>query len=84
MTMDVEKEIAAANRRVQRQIDRDSRAALIRIGVDPDAEALASYIESMTALAVAFGEALASLGEMAATTIRTVAEALDGLKEEAT
>lgn len=80
--MDVDKEIAAANRRIQRQIDRDARAALIRLGFDPDAEALAAYIDSMTVLAVAFAEALSSLGEMAAATMNTIAEAMDGLKAE--
>lgn len=84
MTIDVDKEIAAANRRIQRQIDRDARAALIRIGVDPDAEAIAAHIESMTAVAVAFGQALRSLGEMAAATVTAIAEALDGMKAEET
>lgn len=82
--MDVDKEIAAANRRIRRQIDRDARAALIRLGFDPDAETLASHIESMTAVAVAFAEALSSLGAMAAATVNTIAEAMDGLKAEGT
>ena len=36
--MDVEKELAGVRRRVQQQIDRDARAALIRAGIDVDAE----------------------------------------------
>lgn len=35
--MDVKKEIAAADRRIQKQIDASARAALIRIGVDVEA-----------------------------------------------
>lgn len=80
MTMDVDTEIAAANRRIQRQIDRDARAALIRIGVNPDAEALAAYIESTRELIGAFAEALGTLGEVASTVVTTFAQAMDALK----
>lgn len=47
--MDVEKELAGVRRRVQQQIDRDARAALIRAGIDVDAEerqaAVATFVE---------------------------------------
>lgn len=40
--MDVEKELAGVRRRVRAQIDRDARAALIRAGIDVDAEEAAA------------------------------------------
>jgi hypothetical protein len=43
--MDVKREIAAANRRIQKQIDESARAALIRIGVDVEAEDNARHAE---------------------------------------
>ncbi len=36
--MDVERELAAVRRRVRAQIDRNARAALVRIGIDVEAE----------------------------------------------
>ena len=60
--MNVQREIDAANRRIQNQIDASARAALIRIGVDVDAmereeaEQRAREVrERFTALGAAFG-----------------------------
>ncbi len=83
MTMDVDKEIRAVNRRIQRQIDASYREALIRLGFDPDAEALAAQIEAWTALGTAFGQAMIHLGELADAALTAFAGAVEALEEEA-
>lgn len=55
--MDVEKEIAAATRRIQAQIDANVRAALVRLGFDVEAEAAADA-ERRRQVALAQFEAL--------------------------
>lgn len=59
--MNVAREIAAANRRVQVQIDRGAREALIRIGVDVDAEDRARRAAAAATGAEALGQAWRSL-----------------------
>jgi hypothetical protein len=82
MTMDVDREVRAANRRIQRQIDASAREALIRIGVDPDAEAHAARLEAMAAIGTAFGQALIQLGELATSTLNAFADAFEALEAE--
>lgn len=85
MTMDVDREIRAANRRIQRQIDASYREALIRLGFDPDAEAVAAQLEAWTAIGTAFGQALLYLYETAAAALNAFSnavEAMDAAEEE--
>ncbi|WP_136032513.1 hypothetical protein [Microbacterium sp. PF5] len=79
--MDVDREIAAANRRVQRQIDASAREALIRLGFDPDKEALAAQAEAWSAAVAGFVQLMFHLGEAAAAILTAFAEAAHALGE---
>lgn len=59
--MNVKREIDAANRRIQEQVDASARAALIRIGVDVDAmdrEEAEQRVRRARESFAAFGEAV--------------------------
>ncbi|MFJ4174025.1 hypothetical protein [Microbacterium sp. NPDC089696] len=80
--MNVEREIDAANRRVQAQIDASARAALIRIGVDPDevareeAEArMQAARDVLAAWGYAVGEWVAMFAQLVEAFERAFAEA---------
>ena len=71
--MNVQREINAANRRIQTQIDASARAALIRIGVDVDAmereaaeQRARETRESFAALGAGFAAMFNALHELAA------------------
>lgn len=88
--MNVEREIEAANRRIQEQIDASARAALIRIGVDVDAmdreEAMArseAAREVFAAAGQAWGQLIAAVAHMAEAFTTAFAEALEGEPAEA-
>lgn len=80
--MNVAREIAAADRRIQRQIDASARQALIRLGFDPDAEARAAQIEAWTAIGVALGQAMVQLGQLADAALTAFAGAVEALEAE--
>lgn len=59
--MDIVREFAAIDRRVQRQIDRHADEALIRLGFDPVAERQAQQLGPIVTGAEALGQAWRSL-----------------------
>lgn len=87
--MNVQREIDAANRRIQKQIDASARAALIRIGVDVDAmdreeaEKRAREVrESFAAFGSALGFALNAIVELATAFASGVESALSTEMQE--
>lgn len=88
--MDVKREIEAANRRIQVQIDASARAALTRIGVDVDAmdrEELEARLEAarevFAAAGQAWGQLIAAAAQMAEAFTTAFVEALEGERAEA-
>ena len=70
--MDVEKEIAAANHRIQAQINANARAALIRIGIDVEGEERAAR----EALEAERRRAAAEAGEALGRALRRIHDSL--------
>lgn len=82
--MNVQREIRDADRRIQKQIDVNACAALVRIGVDVDAMERAERErqarearEAFAAFGAALGSAFATLVDFSIAYVEAVAGALD-------
>ncbi|UUE19344.1 hypothetical protein [Microbacterium sp. J1-1] len=88
--MNVKREIEAANRRIQEQINASAREALIRIGVDVDAmerEELEARLEAgrevFAAAGRAWGKLLSAAAHLADAFTTAFADAIGGVPDEA-